>query len=207
VRARRGGYCFEHTTLFAAVLETIGFRPLRHSARVVIFNPRTRSPRTHMFLTVPLDEGTFVVDPGFGGYAARAPVPLIDAAAEGPGAAAHWMTRNGGYWVLRTRKDETASDAWVSTMEHDNPIDFEMANHFTATHPSSPFVSLLMMSIYTDDGRVAVMNRDVTVTQGDNARTFQLADRDALRALLTERFGIDLPEAARLRVPAIAEWD
>ncbi|HEX5121746.1 MAG TPA: arylamine N-acetyltransferase, partial [Rhodanobacteraceae bacterium] len=34
VHARRGGYCFEHATLFAAVLEALGFAPLRHSARV-----------------------------------------------------------------------------------------------------------------------------------------------------------------------------
>ena len=32
VRSRRGGYCFEHATLFAAVLEKLGFQPVRHSA-------------------------------------------------------------------------------------------------------------------------------------------------------------------------------
>ena len=34
VHARRGGYCFEHATLFAAVLEQLGFQPTRHSSRV-----------------------------------------------------------------------------------------------------------------------------------------------------------------------------
>jgi len=63
VRARRGGYCFEQATLFAAVLEQLGFVTVRHTARVVIFVPRHESPRTHMFLTVPLAEGTFVIDP------------------------------------------------------------------------------------------------------------------------------------------------
>ena len=41
VMNRRGGYCFEQTTLFAAVLERLGFRPLLHSARVILFSPRT----------------------------------------------------------------------------------------------------------------------------------------------------------------------
>src|SRR5438046_8526480 len=36
VHQRRGGYCFEHATLFAAVLEAIGFKPARHSARVTL---------------------------------------------------------------------------------------------------------------------------------------------------------------------------
>jgi N-hydroxyarylamine O-acetyltransferase len=32
VDARRGGYCFEHATLFAAALEALGFAPIRHAA-------------------------------------------------------------------------------------------------------------------------------------------------------------------------------
>ena len=54
VRASRGGYCFEHATLFAAALEALGFKPARHTGRVVVFVPRTAAPRTHMFLAVPV---------------------------------------------------------------------------------------------------------------------------------------------------------
>ena len=35
VDARRGGYCYEHATLFAHVLEATGFTVHRHSARVI----------------------------------------------------------------------------------------------------------------------------------------------------------------------------
>ena len=78
VRRRRGGYCFEHAILFAAAIERLGFNPVRHSARVVLFFPRTETPRTHMFLTVSLPQGRFVVDPGFGGPAAQFAIPLVD---------------------------------------------------------------------------------------------------------------------------------
>jgi len=84
--------------------------------------------------------------------------------------------------------------------------DFEMANHFVATHPTSPFVNGIMLSAVTPDGRVNVMNRDVTVIRGSEASASQLADRAALRALLAEHFGFDMPEIERLRVPAIPEW-
>jgi len=63
-----------------------------------------------------------------------------------------------------------------------------------------------MASAVTPDGRVNIMNRDVTVLHGAKAETFQLPDRSALRALLAERFGIDLPEAETLRVPSVPEW-
>ena len=59
----RGGYCFEHATLLAAVLTELGFQPTAHAARVVLMRPKEHSPRGHMFLTVPLDGETFLVDP------------------------------------------------------------------------------------------------------------------------------------------------
>lgn len=206
VRAHRGGYCFEHATLFAAVLERLGFHPVRHTARVVLLASRTQSPRTHMFLTVPLGGATFVVDPGFGTLAPTAPLLLADGPAARAGSATHWMARDEGHWVLRAQTGDKALDCWVSTLDQDNLVDFEVGNHFTATHPTSPFVNRIMMRALTDDGRVTVMNRDLTIWRGNEAHAAQLADRAALRALLDEHFGFDLPEVERLRVPSIPEW-
>lgn len=205
VDARRGGYCFEHATLFAAALEVLGFAPVRHTARVVLFVPRTAAPRAHMFLTVACDGGRFVVDPGFGSRAPRFPVPLVDRQ-EAPADATHWMARVDGHWMLRARTPERVVDCWASTLEVDNAVDFEVGNHYTATHRDSPFVNRLMLRAQTDDGYVAVMNRDVTEVRGDATDATTLADRAALRTLLNDRFGFDLPEVLSLRVPAIAEW-
>ena len=208
VRERRGGYCFEHVTLFAAVLERIGFAPRRHAARVVLFVPVTAAPRTHAFLSVDLAQGRFVVDPGFGALSPSLPVPLLDPGATAPEIASHWMARDGGRWVLRVRADgKPAADAWVSTLDDEHPVDYELANHYTATHPDSPFVNRLMLRALTESGRVTLMNRDATVWGADGARATQLADRRALRALLAEHFGFDLPDVETLRVPAIPEWE
>ena len=50
------------------------------------------------------------------------------------------------------------------------------------------------------------MNRDVTLAEGTSSRTWQLADRRALRELLATHFGFDLPEVEALRVPSIEAW-
>jgi N-hydroxyarylamine O-acetyltransferase len=206
VRQRRGGYCFEQATLFADVLEALGFAPVRHSARVVLLAPRTASPRTHMFLTVPLPEGMFVVDPGFGGLAADEPLPLVEAPPDPPADATHWLVRDGAYWTLRARSDGKIVDCWVSTLEADHPIDFVVANYYVSTHRESGFVNRLMLRALTDDGRVSAMNRDVTVRRPDGTTRFALSDRSALRTLLADYFGFDLPEVESLRVPSIEEW-
>lgn len=194
-------------TLFAAAIEALGFQPARHSARVLLMTPRQASPRTHMFLTVAVGEGTSVLDPGFGGPAPMFPVPLVDCGTGGPADTTHWMYRKDNDWVLRHSLGSEPADAWASTLEHDLSVDFEMANHFTATHPSSPFVNNLFLSLFKPDGRVSVMNRYVTVREGDQIQSLLLADRAALRTLLVEQFGLDLPEVEGLSVPMIPEWD
>jgi N-hydroxyarylamine O-acetyltransferase len=192
VGARRGGYCFEHTTLCGAILEVLGFEVKRHSARVVMMTPRERAPRTHMFLTV-MDH---VIDVGFGGLAPHVPVPL-----DGRAAGRHRIVREGGEVALYHDEQRL----WMSTLEPEQAIDFEMGNHFTATWPQSPFVQRMMLRAFTRDGEVRVSNRDVTIVRGDQSETLQLADRSALRSLLVEHFGFDLDVSA-LRIPSVPEW-
>jgi N-hydroxyarylamine O-acetyltransferase len=205
VRAGRGGYCFEHCTLVAAMLERIGFNTDAHTARVVLTTPRAQSPRTHMFVTVDVDGQTWVVDPGFGGLAPDRPVPLVERTSAVSGHT-HWMARDDRYWVLRTHRHGHVVDCWATTLDADNPADFDLGNYYTSTHPQSPFVNRLMLRALTDDGSVAVLNRSVTTVRDGVVTHSTLDDRAALRALLRERFGFDLPEGTAMRVPGIPEW-
>lgn len=69
LHSRRGGYCYEHNTLFAHALEALGFRVTRLAARVLVGADRLESrPRTHMALLVeaPDDPQPYLADVGFG---------------------------------------------------------------------------------------------------------------------------------------------
>jgi N-hydroxyarylamine O-acetyltransferase len=159
-----------------------------------------------MFLTVVLPEGRFVVDPGFGALAPRVPVPLVEGEEARADRELHWMTRDENHWMLRTRIQDKVVDCWVSPMDTDNLVDFELGNHYTSTHPASPFVNRVMLRALTRDGRVGVMNRDLTIWRANESTATQIPDRKALRALLVEYFGFDLPEVEQIRVPSIPEW-
>jgi N-hydroxyarylamine O-acetyltransferase len=206
VRRRRGGYCFEHGTLFAAALEHLGFKLVRHTARVVLTVPRTEAPRAHMFLTVALPEGRFVVDPGFGALAPRVPVPVVEGVEARAEQELHWMARDDDHWMLKARTYDGVVDCWVSPLDTANLVDFELGNHYTSTHPASPFVNRIMLRALTKDGRVGVMNRDLTIWRANKPTATQILDRKALRALLLEYFGFDLAETEQIRVPSIPEW-
>lgn len=205
VQARRGGYCFEHASLFAAVLDALGFAPIRHAGRVIAFRPRNEAPRTHMFLSVRIDDVRYIVDPGFGPYASPAPLPL-DGSPVPAGQPTHHIAREGTSWVLHATRDGADLPAWISTLDIEVPIDFEVANHFTATHPASQFRNSIFASAVTPDGRVSIMNRDVTHISGERITKFELPDRHALRMLAAKHFGFDLPEIETLAVPAIPGW-
>jgi N-hydroxyarylamine O-acetyltransferase len=203
---QRGGYCFEHATLFAAVLTAIGFSPTTHASRVTVFKPFGQQPRTHMFLTVTLNGETYAVDPGFGPFGCPAPIPFNGSMA--PAAKpTHRLVRDGDLWVLQAQRDGAFVNAWVSDMAVEHASDFEMANHFVCSHPSSVFTTSIMASAVTPTGRVSIKDRNVTRIGPDGASTEELPDRAALRALLAEHYGFDLPEIETMKVAAIPEWN
>jgi N-hydroxyarylamine O-acetyltransferase len=76
VEARRGGYCFEHNVLFAAVLEALGFPVTRLAARVYMGPPSPARPRTHMLLRVEVGAEPWLADVGFGRDGLLEPVPF-----------------------------------------------------------------------------------------------------------------------------------
>jgi N-hydroxyarylamine O-acetyltransferase len=205
VRDRRGGYCFEHITLLASVLQQLDFEVHIHTARVVLVWPPDRAPRSHGLIRVRLSSGEFLLDPGFGALAPRVPLPLNGTEARHDGER-HWLGREGRRLILRTEVDGKPVDAWVTTLDEDNPVDLEVGNHYTATHPSSPFRSRLMGRALIPGGRVTLMNRDAKIARAGETKAFQLADRRALRGLFAEHFGFDLPELEKLRLPSVPEW-
>jgi N-hydroxyarylamine O-acetyltransferase len=208
VGARRGGYCFEHCTLMEAVLRRLGYEVVAHTARVTMVSGRANAPRTHMILLVTLPEGRFVVDPGFGGLAPRIPVPLADRGEDPPERPAAWLQRDDPYWVMHLRRGGTPMEGWITTLDADRPVDFELGNHYTSTHPASPFRQRLTMRAYVPGGRLTIMNREVTRWVGDTPGEPRIiADRTELRALVREMLGIDVPEVETMRVPAVPEWD
>src|SRR5918993_4027657 len=75
----RGGYCFEHGTVFAAALERLGYDVRRHLGRVGDPDAGAQQGRTHMVVEVVLDGQRLLCDPGFGMSLLR-PVPMVDGA-------------------------------------------------------------------------------------------------------------------------------
>ncbi len=195
VGRRRGGYCFEHATLFAAVLERSGYVVRRRLARV---HPQGSGARTHMMLLVDTDEGTQLADVGFGA-SMWAPVPLVDGVEVDQ---AGWATRlvavGDGRWVL-TRLGERGWGA-----EHEfadegvlRQVDVELAHHYTATGAESPFVRRLIVKRLEPGMATALLGRELTVRHASGeVETRVVADGELGELLVALGVELDAAELA-----------
>jgi N-hydroxyarylamine O-acetyltransferase len=195
VVGRRGGYCFEHNTLFAAALEALGFGVTRLAARVR-FGASRLLPRTHMLLRVDAGGEVFLADVGFGGDGLLGPVPLMVGRESRQHLWTYRLVEEGHLWVLQSLRPGGWFDLYAFTLEPHFPVDFEVANHYTATHPDSIFVRALTVQRPTPQARHVLRNRDYSVETAVGTTTRSVADDEELRLLLAEVFGLEMtPEA------------
>ncbi len=199
VTDRRGGYCFEQNALLAAVLEQLGFRVTRLCGRVRLGRPADAPvpPRTHMVLIVDLDEGPPLADVGFGGATLLHPIPPVADVVHEQFGWGYALRREGDALVLRGRIPGWV-DMYAFTLDPQHPIDYEVANHYTSTYPTSHFVRSLTVQRATPEVRHVLRDRTYEQLRPDSRTQRTVADDDELRALLADTFDIPLPPGTRL---------
>jgi N-hydroxyarylamine O-acetyltransferase len=194
----KGGYCFEHNTLFAAALRDIGFAPITLLGRVRR-GPPERWCRTHMILRV----GDVLADVGFGAHSLLEPIALRDGAASVQGGLEYALRRDNGHWVLSARPStgsgqaDEAMDLYEFTDDPQTPLDVEVANHFTSTHPESVFRRTLTIQRVTENERLSLRNDTLTRISGGRSIDEPIGT-GRLRAVARDQFGVTLPDAPLL---------
>lgn len=157
VERRRGGYCFEHSQLFAAALETLGFSVRRALGRV----RGVDSPRTHMTVLVDVDGVRYLCDPGFG-FSVTGPISLVEGAVRYEGDRVFSVGRidDEGWplWAFQ-RGGELEHVLDESTV---HAVDVEMGHARTSTDPTSVFLNHLMVMKHTPEGHVTVTESGMT---------------------------------------------
>jgi N-hydroxyarylamine O-acetyltransferase len=197
VASRRGGYCFEQNTLFAAALADLGFHVTPLAARVRL-GGRTDAPRTHMLLAVRAGERTWLCDVGFGGGGPWEPLPIEPAGEVAQGLWRFRVVADGGERVLQNRGPSGWRDLYGFTLEPQLPSDYAVANHYTSTHPDSSFTKIPVAQRTSATGALALRGSVLqTLRPGAAPIEAPAPDADALVALLRERFGLDFPDGTR----------
>ena len=196
VLRRRGGYCFEQNTLFLAALKTLGFEAIPCEARVRLGAPDIL-PRTHMLLVVRLEGAFWLCDVGFGGEGLLWPVPM-DGEPHAQFLNTYRVLPEGPLRALQSLHDGAWEDLYAFHPEPQFPVDFEVANHYTSTHPESRFVRTLTAQLPGPEVRRILRNRAYSELRGDKVEGRELAPEEVL-PVLRGTFGILVPADARFR--------
>lgn len=188
----RGGYCFEHNGLLLHVLRHIGFEVEPLMARSVWQLPAgaAAGPKTHMVLKVSVDQQVWLADVGFGGVVLPTPVRWVFDEAQ--------TTSHESFRLLQVEDGDQLQillgDEWTPmytiSAERQHPIDFDVANWFTSTHPNSKFRLGLIAARVTSDTRYALLNNRLTVRQKNAAPQQRLLSLDELMHCLEHDFGL-----------------
>jgi N-hydroxyarylamine O-acetyltransferase len=196
VRQRRGGYCFEHNTLFRAALAACGFEVIACEARVRL-GAMEVLPRTHMLLRVQVESAPWLCDVGFGGEGLLHPLPM-DGEPHAQFLNTYRIIQEGALQVLQSFHYGGWEDLYAFMPEPRFPVDFELANHYTSTHPESRFLKTLTAQLPGPEVRRILRNRAYAELRGDQAEGRELAPEEVL-PMLREVFGIEVPEGAKFR--------
>ncbi len=195
----RGGYCFEHNLLFKRALEARGLSVEPILARVRNGQPPLpASPLTHLLLRVQYEGSVWHADVGFGQGTLLEPIPFGPG---GPYEQSGWRYRvvsEAALLVLQAETTDGWRDLYAFRPEPAEPIDIEVNNWFTCTHPDSRFVRRLLVTRHDKDGSRTTLSDfagELTLsTQTPTGSTREPVEREMVPELLRERFGLREPE-------------
>lgn len=205
VRRPRGGHCYEHNLLFGALLERLGFRVRRLAGRVRM-RPADRGessgpgsdappPRSHAVLRVEAGGTSWLADVGFGGEGLLEPIHFVDGAASRQGGWTFRLDRSGGDWVLRSPHPEGWFDLYSVDLAVQHHGDFVVQQHFTATHPDSPFVSRVIVQRTGPLARHTLVGDELRTIRPDGSTDRRTVPAAELAEVFRTTFGIGLDPA------------
>lgn len=209
IGAGRGGYCFEHNSLFRRALLALGFEVEGLGGRVRWMLPPDAppTPQTHMALRVTLDGEQWLADVGFGGCVLTEPLRF--------GTTAPQQTRHGAFRLIpsgsRLMLQARLGEAWVSTYELSTEpvpdIDYELGNWFTSTHPGSHFRNTLVVARTTDQARYTLLNNRYTVRHINGEVQRVVLDADGIESTLAGTFRLPVEPCWRPVIDKCASLD
>jgi arylamine N-acetyltransferase len=198
----RGGYCFEHATIFGAALERLGYQVRRHLGRVGDPEAGTQQGRTHMVVEVVLEGQRVLCDPGFGMSLLR-PIPMTDGDGAEDDYPPGWRYRlcrtDAGHWALHRRREDGWDVVHTTDELEVKPVDVVIGHHYTSSFPGSHFTTGLILTKHLPGRHVTVTHESLTVrTPGGPTEHRPLREDEIEEWLATLEVSLTPDEEARL---------
>lgn len=192
------------------MLNELGFDVTTLIGRVRWMAPdEVDTARSHMLMRVELPEGPFLADVGFGGLTMTGPIRFeTTTEQQTPHEPRRLLAHEDGLEL-----QAKIGGQWVSiyrfTPEPYRRSDYEVANWYTSTHPSSIFVQFLMAGRPQEGRWLSLFNREFKIRGLDGKAETQLLDSaEEIADVLDTHFGISLSDddKAVMIEPYLDQW-
>ncbi|QLL07050.1 arylamine N-acetyltransferase family protein [Mycobacterium vicinigordonae] len=209
VRRRRGGYCYEQNGLMGYVLTELGYRVRRLAGRVVWMRPSDAPTpamsHTVLAVTFPGCAGPYLVDVGFGGQTPTSPLRLLTGGEQETTHEPYRLEDRGDGMLLQAKVRDEWQSLYVFTTQTRPQIDLVVGSWWVSTHPSSHFVTDLMVARVSEDARMNLAGRNLVIHRAGRSEKTVLNSAAEVADALGELFGINLADFDRAALQARIE--
>jgi N-hydroxyarylamine O-acetyltransferase len=187
VHQRRGGFCYEHNSLFRWAMGELGYRAHLIQAQVYSKDKEEYGPPfDHMAVWVEMEEGPYLADVGYGN-APLIPMPVQHGAtAEGTNGAYYIAAISKGSYQLYHKEGGAWVPDYIFGLHARRLEEFEPMALYHQTASESPFTQKRLISLpLRDGGRVSISGHELKITAADGSQevTELATEEDFLRAL------------------------
>lgn len=188
VTRRRGGFCLELNSLFAALLREVGFNVTLLAANV---GDPCGPEFDHLALLVRLEE-PWLADVSFGNLFLE-PLRLNEPGKQGQrSGVCRRLHQNGEGMMLEWSQDRRWVDAYRFTLQPRQLSDFAEACYYLQTSPESIFTQKRICYRATPKGRISLRDMQLVITTNGQRHQQELTGQDEYVAMLQKYFEIEL---------------
>ncbi len=196
VTRRRGGWCYEMNGLFGWALCELGFKVTRSAGAVMREARGDETIGNHLVLKVDLEEGTFLADVGFGDGPLN-PVFVISGPFISHGFEFALSRCDDGWWRLHNHKAGGAA-SFDFNLEPADESQLSARSFWLQSSSESPFVQNAVLQRHVADGLWMMRGRILRKVMPAAQKDFLVESAPEYVGVLSEVFGLNLPEAADL---------
>lgn len=173
-------------------LQTIGFSVRKHLARVWMHDglEGPAPPATHATLTAEVGDRTWLIDVGFGSITPDRPLVWQMNTPQQTAYGTFRLTRTRDGHLLESRHTSRWKPVYEILDFHWQDVDFTLANHYTATHPDSPFAHGLKLALTERESRITLSGNRLKRIAHDGSREERKLDAAQLADVLATQFGL-----------------
>jgi N-hydroxyarylamine O-acetyltransferase len=188
---RRGGFCYELNSAFAALLTALGFRVTLLSARVSRANGGEGAEFDHLTLRVDLEE-SWLADVGFGDSFLE-PLRLQSCSEQSDPAGIFRLVEDADRWYMQKKDGDGNWKAQYSfSLQPRQLQEFAGMCQYHQTSPESSFTQKRICSRATPQGRITLSEMKLIETSHGQRQETSIGSEEERKKVLREQFGISL---------------